>query len=676
MIRSVLPAIALGLCALPTLTNAAEPDEAGPYAVDVDAYDLGDLAFEPLEFGGRSVELRAAVYSPQDLTDGPFPLVMFMHGRHSTCFDPQTPQGVPGDGSFLGGFIEWPCLSGRVPIPSHEGYAPVAELLASHGYVVVSVSTNGINAFDNEPLDFGMTARADLLSEHLELWASWHEGVSGPLGRRFEGAIDFEHIGMVGHSRGGEGVATWASLDVADGPPNFIDAAFLLAPVDFERVVVRDVPLAVMLPYCDGDVFDLSGAHYVDDALGTEDGDSAPKYAFTMDGSNHNYYNTVWSPGTFEAGAVDDFAGFEDLVGTDPHCGTASTQRLGETEQQRSLAAYMLAFFRLHLGGEEEFADVLRGAVIPASGAVANPAVTYFGPDEPAERLDINPLDSIDALSTNALGGEVSATEAETYALCGLGTGDDIDHCVDEPGMFQGALFDGRQPHTPGLGQLRLALREGGRWTNVLPDALDVSDLLVLSIRVAVDFESELANPTSPRLYLSDAGGAEASVAMADWSDALVSPSGTLYPLLPKKVLHTVRVPLSAFEGVDLTQLSTIALGVDRGTTALVVSDLALSDMAPPPPAGTSTGEATSTSVGDESTTAPGDSSTTDPTSVSSTTTSTDSETDGGADDGSGGCGCRAPGPSPTGWLLGLGGLGLLALRRRRAPAGNYGLTR
>ena len=63
---------------------------------------------------------------------------------------------------FAGGggtFLQWPCTRNKQPIPSYKGYDYVSEVLASHGYVVVSVSANGINAVDNSVFDLGATAR-------------------------------------------------------------------------------------------------------------------------------------------------------------------------------------------------------------------------------------------------------------------------------------------------------------------------------------------------------------------------------------------------------------------------------------------------------------------------------------------------------------------------------------
>jgi hypothetical protein len=74
--------------------------------------------------------------------------VVFLHGRHATCFN--------GQGAA---FLEWPCSNGRTPIPSYQGYDYVGALLASQGYFVVSISANGVNAVDNAVFDLGALAR-------------------------------------------------------------------------------------------------------------------------------------------------------------------------------------------------------------------------------------------------------------------------------------------------------------------------------------------------------------------------------------------------------------------------------------------------------------------------------------------------------------------------------------
>ena len=118
-----------------------------------------------------------------------------MHGRHSTCFS--------GGSAFL----EWPCTGGRQTIPSYQGYDYLASNLASYGYIVVSVSANGINARDNGVGDLGMLARAQLIQQHLDKWHTFTTVGGAPFGTLFVGKVDLDNVGTMGHSRGGEGVA-------------------------------------------------------------------------------------------------------------------------------------------------------------------------------------------------------------------------------------------------------------------------------------------------------------------------------------------------------------------------------------------------------------------------------------------------------------------------------------
>ena len=110
-----------------------------------------DVSLPPLvipEFP-EPVEVLGEVISPiGDI--GPMPLVLFLHGRHSTCY-----RGGP-DGVASG---DWPCPAGWRPVPSQTGYRYMTEILASQGYLTVSIAANGINAQDGLFMDGGAFAR-------------------------------------------------------------------------------------------------------------------------------------------------------------------------------------------------------------------------------------------------------------------------------------------------------------------------------------------------------------------------------------------------------------------------------------------------------------------------------------------------------------------------------------
>ncbi len=433
---------ALVLVAVPRTPVASalivDPGDPGPLAVTLQEYTLGDTAFRPTGFPA-DVEVTASVHRPTDLSGGPFPLVVIMHGRHSTCYSPSV--------------FTWPC-PGNV-ITSYQGYDYIGANLASHGYIVVSVSANGINAFDNLVFDLGALARAELIQLHLDIWSSCSTSSCGPFGSTFVGKVDMDNVGTMGHSRGGEGVVQHHVLNGSLGAPYGINAVLPIAPVDFSRSVINNVPLEVILPYCDGDVSDNQGVHFYDDALYNVPGDTGAKHTVQVLGANHNFFNTVWTPGLFPAGTVDDWT-FVFGGSSDPQCGSgAGSPRLTATQQRGVGLAYNAAFFRTYLGGEPDFLPMLTDNNPPPSALTDEIFIAYHAPDSPALRRDVNRLATSGDLSINELGGSVTQTGMTPHDLCG-GEAPQVFHCLPLASTSQ-------QPHTApsarsskrGLGQLR-----------------------------------------------------------------------------------------------------------------------------------------------------------------------------------------------------------------------------
>ena len=547
-----------------------DPGTPGPLAVTREEYDFGDTAFSPTNFPGP-VELRASIHYPTNLSGGPFPLILFLHGRHATCF--------VGGGSVL---LQWPCTANNSqPIDSYKGYDYVSEVLASHGYVVVSVSANGVNALDNTVFDLGALARAELLQKHLDILKTFNTTGGAPFGNKFVGKFNLTQIGTMGHSRGGEGVVRHFLLNNSLGAPYGIKAVFPLAPVDFNRFIANNVALNVLLPYCDGDVNDLQGVHFYDDARYNVPGDLAPKHYVLVMGANHNFYNTVWSPSSNVPGAINDWQ-FVTGGQSDKQCGLVKgSQRLTETQQRGTGIAYMSAFFRVYVGGENQFIPILTGDAPPPASAQTNKLfVSYHAPDDPALRLDVNRLLNDTNLTVNTLGAAVAQTALTPYELCG-GEAPQPATCL--PGQP-----NARQPHTTpsvrstarGLSQLKTGWNDiTGSYKNDIPASLgNVSGFQAIQFRVSVNFTDvrnlpELAQDF--RVRLTDASGASASVRVSDVSSALFFPPGSVGPV-PKVVLNTVRVPLSAFGGVNLNAVRSVQFTFDeRLQGGLLITDVA-----------------------------------------------------------------------------------------------------
>ncbi len=546
-----------------------DPGTPGPLTVTREEYNFGDAAFAPSDFAGP-VELLASIHYPANLPAGPYPVILFLHGRHATCF--------VGGGSAL---LQWPCTAkNSQPIPSYKGYDYVSEVLASHGYVVVSISANGINAVDNGIFDLGALARAELIQRHLDILRTFNTTGGAPFGTKFVGKFNLSQVGTMGHSRGGEGVVRQHVLNNALGAPYGIKAVFPLAPVNFNRFVVNNAALNVLLPYCDGDVNDLQGVHFFDDARYNVPGDTAPKHYELVMGANHNFYNTIWSPSSPFPGAANDWLAFVPGGRSDSQCGTGrGSQRLTEAQQRGTGLAYMTAFFRAYVGGESQFLPILTGdAPPPPSAQTTNLFVSYHAPA--ALRLDVNRLLNDTNLSVNTQGAAVTQLGLTPYELCG-GEEPQAQTCLpDQP--------NARQPHTTpsarsplrGLSQLKTGWNNlTGNYKNDLPLALgNVSGFQAIQFRVSVNF-GDVRNleglAQDFRVVLTDAAGASASVRVNDVSPALFFPPGSVGPV-PKVVLNTVRVPLTAFGGVNLSNVRSVQFTFnERIQGGLLISDIA-----------------------------------------------------------------------------------------------------
>lgn len=529
----------------PFVESLDDPASGGPYAVTRAVYDLGDEAFRPANLHGK-VELTADVHYPTGLPDGPYPLVLFLHGNHSSCYR--------GDLSRY----EWPCPEGFRPLPNFEGYDYIARRLAAYGFVVVSVSGNGVNVLGNWVPHTGMRQRGELLERHLDLWRRWSTTGAEPFGSRFVGHIDLSRIGTMGHSRGGEGAVWQVLVDRRRADPYGIDAVLPLAPVDFTRATVNRVPLAVVLPYCDGDVSDLQGVHFFDDARYRVPGDRSPKHTVTVMGANHNFFNTVWSPSAGYPGSFDD---------ADPRC----ADRLSETEQRGIGATYIVGFFRRYLADERSIDPMWTGAATPRSVSPAGTLVSYLAPDRPGLRLDLDRFTDETSIVRNALGGEVVPDGLSQYIWC---ADTFSDRCVPDP-------FAYADVHVPSLGQGVLG------WAD--PHA-DVRFSLPLGHRDVRRFDAfqfrAAVNPGYPvnegisfqdlDVVLVDGDGDRAAVAASEvGNEALAYPPG-LRSAVGHFILNQVRFPLDDFRGVDLRDVRAVLLRFSRTEAGVIdVADAA-----------------------------------------------------------------------------------------------------
>ncbi len=233
-------------------------------------------------------DVKGSVYYPaeDDGVNQPFnvrlaalgrtPIVFMAHGNHHTHHDPQDREneGSPNCNSIPADWIE---------IANHKGYDYLQVQLARMGVIAVSVDCNETNGctFNDLP---NIERRADLIMGSIAHFQSLDTGGDATFG----GRIDFQRVGMMGHSRGGEAVVIAGNqapsrLGVA------VQAVISLAPVNHDRFTPTGYAFMTVLPASDGDVSDNGGARFYDIAV-----PSPLKSQIYIDWANHNYFNRQW----------------------------------------------------------------------------------------------------------------------------------------------------------------------------------------------------------------------------------------------------------------------------------------------------------------------------------------------------------------------------------------------
>lgn len=283
---------------------------------------LGGAAKERNEYWGFTPEempLNARVWYPDG--EGPFPLVLVVHGNHS-----------------MKDF-------------SDPGYDYLGELLASRGYILASVDENFINGLREEN-----DARGWFLLKHVELFEGFSQDSDNP----FFGRVDMGNIALMGHSRGGEAVANAAAFNRLTHYPDDATVRFdfgfdirgivSIAPVDGQylptgrKVVMEDVSYLTFHGSHDGDVTSFHGLRLYDRLRFTND-DFHFKSAVYVYRANHGQWNTVWQ--NKDAGSRS--GRMLDLKSLIP-----------QKDQRRFAEIYVGAFLDVVLKGDKRYLPIFR----------------------------------------------------------------------------------------------------------------------------------------------------------------------------------------------------------------------------------------------------------------------------------------------------------------------------
>lgn len=552
--RSLFLLLSLAASSLAFAQSAGrDPAAPGTWKVSSADYKFTSVLMPTISY---PIDVWGTVWHPEDLARGPFPLVLLLHGNHGIC-------RLPGTQTDLGTTTFPPnCPPGQVQTPNHSGYEYMAERLASHGYIVASLNANAINVRAN-----GNPERGQMTLEHLRYWEVWNSPTgAAPFGTRFSGKVDLKNIGLMGHSRGGEGVRAALEFNRQSGLPFGIRGIIEIGPVDFGRTSSLTLPttgnptynatgaaFSVLLPSCDADVWDNQGMRVFDRATATvERAQATPKSSLYMLGANHNFYNSEWTP-------------------EDPGFSCIDFPIITDRAQQESIGlVYVMGFMRTYLGGED-FKYLFNGdREQPPS--IRTP-VQHSYTESPSKTLLIDDFSHSMSPAVNAAGGPNVANNLSIVRCAGA-------QCNNPP--------PAAWRHDPGLSVARIdwpgtgtAAATGAPYlaihTGENGGPSDASPYALLSFRVAAafDLKNPLVGTQNFSVRLVDATGAASNmVAVADYRQ-ITFPTGYN---VRRSVLRSIRIPLSDFKGVDLRQLIRVDLVFDKQSQgAIFLSDVLFS---------------------------------------------------------------------------------------------------
>jgi hypothetical protein len=490
-------------------------------------------------FGLADAPLNGRVWAPTD--SGPHPLVLIVHGNH--------------------GMEDY----------SDDGYAYLGELLASRGFIAVSVDQNFINgSWSGDFRGKEMPARAWLLLEHLKLWHDWNDREGHPFYQR----VDTRNIALIGHSRGGEAVA------IAHGYnrlPYFPDDASLRFDYQFQirslvAIAQVDQRYSRRMELEDVNFFTIHGSYDSDEPAyhglrqmnrirfsGDEYFIKAGAY---LHGANHGQFNTGWGRYDYSP----------------PGAWTLNTAPIIPGEEQRQAAKVTIsAFLEATLHGDHRYLPLLKD---PRAGSQWLPRRTLVAQFTDSSFVPIADFEEDLDLTTGSLPGIV--IDAPDLAVW---REEELMH-RDKRKQGSNALVVGWRdraaalsitlPENAGLAKNRSLVLSLTGSTERLPgdkaSALDADDIPTIA-----DLSLELV----------DSRGQNAKLRVSDYAQLIppvrvqylknAASNKESYHSLWEPVLQFVEIPLEAFEaavpGFVLADSQTLNLRFDQADKGILIID-------------------------------------------------------------------------------------------------------
>jgi dienelactone hydrolase len=507
-------------------------------------------------FDASALPLNGRLWIPDG--DGPFPLVIVVHGNHP-----------------MEDFSE-------------PGYDYLGEHLATHGFAAALVDENFLNLPPWSDVAGDLSgenaARAFLVLAHLDAFRAWNADAASPL----HGKLDLDRIALAGHSRGGEAIAVAAAFNrlprlpddaTVTLPHGFgIRALVALAPTDGQyqpggvRTPLEGVDFLAIGGSNDGDVQYFRGVQQYDRTEVRRVGYGF-KAAVYVHGANHGQFNRGW-------GRLDKVR-FPKRYYYEPRA------VLPAEAQEQVAKAYVTAFLAASLRGDRRWLPFLADH---RAGRRWLPDTVYVSRFEDSSYRPVLAFDEdVDPTTATHGHGEITGDHLTTWR-----------EQSSQPGPLAGAA-EGRAVvlgwDTAASGAARYAVS--------LPEApfahaIEARDALVITLadanegprprgagrgrpRDPIDLTVELADRAGhvARLPLGSASLLQPALESSVWK------GWTLAEPRRENVFQTIALPLARFvaqdPALDVGQLASIRLVFDR-TPAGTVVVRGLGFASPPPP--------------------------------------------------------------------------------------------
>lgn len=464
-------------------------------------YDLGESTL--LDGNGREVtyEVQGVLGIPKEKN---CPVVVLVHGSH--------PIEKASESRY------------------DKGFEYLAQSLSEQGNLVISMNVAINYSFENgEPN--GNERTRQVLNEQLTLLKKAVDGDKRVFGYDLTGAGDFGKLVLMGHSRGGPDM-----LECAGTLPDGMKAVGIVcvAPSEYKVIetAIPNVPIGIIIPQRDGDVISLDGSNIYEEIL-ADGAYTATEELIYLKNANHAYFNS-------------------QLTEPDLNHSEADLALLMPPEQQRGfLLGYLSDFVK---NAVTEGQPVFASAGVLESRAYDCDVLLRVHSGEGKQLWN---AESADALKCTG-----SATETKEI-FSSLPAQNTVGTFSMPPLSFESYAIRHLRWDGPASGV-------------TIPAAGDVGDSRFVDIDMTIDStDPKNTAGQSMTLTFADADGKTAQYAVGRDAAALLWQEGTLAEIVGWEgetvqeystytPLVTLRVALSALEGIDLSRLQSVTLTWDE----------------------------------------------------------------------------------------------------------------